>query len=84
MHSEYACKTAMAGIAPAEATVCENRGRTALRTESDWKGRLAWSVFQNTGYAGLIEITLESGMLEILEQQFQEGGMDQAVAWLNR
>lgn len=78
--SSFAIATQMAGIAPAEACVSENRGRGARRIASNWKGELQWDVWQDTGWAGLISIQVDECALE---KQYQEGGMEQALAWLN-
>jgi len=81
--SNFACNTAMAGIAPEAATVAVNLGRTAQRIESNWKGKVEWNVFQDTGWAGLMEITLPTASMEALEAVFQEEGMEAAIALLN-
>ncbi len=81
--SKFATSSAMAGIAPVEATASMNLGRTAQRIESNWKGEVEWNVFQDTGWAGLMEITLPTASMEALEAIFQEKGMHAAIEWLN-
>jgi hypothetical protein len=81
--SKFALSTAMAGIAPVKATVANNLGRTAQRIESNWRGDLEWSIFQNTGWSGLMEIKLPTTSMQTLEAIFQERGMEAAIEWLN-